>query len=248
MGARMEPTIYNPGAYKTPGVYNGAGGVYNGRGVYNDGAIYNGPFVLLNNCDNIDGENVCKSVVGPDLFVNDNLSFGDLVDSNIFTGSKSIKRTNSNYVRLRDINVDDVFTIEFYISDIANNNSNGTDIYSFSVFSVSSRTSDIVVGGPNLYDFDTSYPVITWIPGYEAIQINYVQNAHFAAVINKNEKKVYCFVNGAKIGSYKYTNLGTQIAQNGNIANAIIEFFCVRNGDFSNNLNSFDVPTQKYHL
>lgn len=238
-----KQTVYN-----AQGVYKDAG-VYNGRGVYNNGAGgYNGPFILLNNCDNIDDNNVCKSLIGSDLFVNDNLPFGNLVDSNIFVGSKSIKRINTNYVRLIDIDTEDVFTVEFYISGIAKNNPNGTDVYSFSVFSVSSRTNDIVVGGPDLYDFDTSYPVVNWIAGYKAIQINYVQSAHFAAVINKNEKKVYCFVNGVKIGSFKYTNLGSQITQNGNIASAVIEFFCVRNGDFSNDLNSFDVPTQKYHL
>lgn len=37
--ARMESTIYKPGAYKSPGIYKDARGVYNGRGVYNVGDI-----------------------------------------------------------------------------------------------------------------------------------------------------------------------------------------------------------------
>ena len=247
----MEPTIYKPGAYNIPGVYKGAGGIYKGRGIYKDaGGGYNGPFILLNNCDNLDADNNCISEIGGPLHENNNLPFGYLIDSSIFVGSKSIKRNVRNYIRIDDIHPEDVFTIEVYLSsmpmaDVA------TDMYALSVFCLSSTrdgNSVMFIGGRNIYDFETVYPIRDWTTNYKAIQIPYSQNAHLAAVVNKNAKKVYCFVNGSKIGSYKYTDLSTNITQNGVGAAAVVEFICVRNGDFSNNLNSFDVPTQKYNL
>lgn len=58
-------------------------------------SIYVSPFILLNNCDNLDANNVCKSIVGPNLKTSDSSYFGYLMDSSIFPGTKSIKRDNS---------------------------------------------------------------------------------------------------------------------------------------------------------
>lgn len=246
----MEPTIYKPGVYKTPGIYKGAGGIYKGRGVYNDGAGYNGPFVLLNNCDNLDN-NKCKSIIGDDLYTNDLASFGYLVNSTIYPGSMSIKRNNSKYAIIRDIVTDDIFTIEFYLSSLPN--AHMTDVYVMNLFCIeNSSNHGLYIGAYHASDFVTSYPVVNWDSGgtYKAMQLPIIAQGHFAAVVNKLTAIVTAFLDGIKIGSYAFdTNaIGDKIEQNGSVIGAILEFFAVRNGDFSNNLNSFDVPSQKYSL
>ena len=106
----------------------------------------------------------------------------------------------------------------------------------------------IMIGADSAHDFDSSYPIVDWTSTYKAMRVNVVNNAmHFAAVIDKSQMKVTAFLNGSLIGSYKTSFFEDKIAQGG-WAGANIEFFSVRKGDFSNNLQSFTVPTEKYHL
>lgn len=244
----MEPTICKPGAYKTPGVYKGAGGVYNGNGLYKGG--FKSPWVLLNNCDNLDN-NKCSSIIGDSLYTNDLSNFGYLVNSTIYPGSNSIKRNNSKYAIIRDIITDDVFTIEFYLSDIPNGHM--TDVYAMNLFCIeNSNNHGLYIGGFHASNFETSFPVVNWDSGgiYKAMQLPIIEKGHFAAVVNKLTSRVTAFLDGAKIGSYTFdiNAIGDKIEQNGTVVGAILEFFAVRNGDFSNNLESFTVPTQKYSL
>ena len=87
---------------------------------------------------------------------------------------------------------------------------------------------------------------------YITTSTQYNNKVHCAIVIDLNNLYAYGFADGViqckvKLGAisdqrYPYVKSADNYSQ----FNA--EFMSIRNGDFSNNLQSFTVPTEKYHL
>ena len=104
----MEPTIYNPGIYKTPGVYKGDGGIYKGRGVYKSGEGGGGPqqrTYLHTICNRYD-DNKDVPLIGPAsnslpnncVFDNPGYTF---TENATFSRIYYIADKNTDYVKIR---------------------------------------------------------------------------------------------------------------------------------------------------
>ena len=71
---------------------------------------------------------------------------------------------------------------------------------------------------------------------------------HVALVYKSAEKELYCFYNGER--QFKLTEVaitGSNIEMQFNVDTYAYTQVALRKGDFSNNLESFTVPTEKYH-
>ena len=250
----MEPTIYQPGANKTPGIYKGAGVVYNGRGVYNDGAGgYNGPFVFLNNFYNIDNEK-SKSEIGPDVLTPTNIF--SLVNSDVFNGEKCLfMNVAGNAVSENNIDVENTFTCETYFSNFNSISSSNIGKVRFGNIwvqldgHVNSYRLQVPQGNYNLYN-GASYITNVAQYNYFKIPISLNTSNHVACVIV--DDFCYCFCNGTlfvKSQGIFQKNFNI-IFYSENLTNIKcgINFLSIRNGNFSNNLTSFTVPSEKYRL
>ena len=258
----MEPFIYKPGAYKTPGVYKGAGGIYKGRGVYNIGSsiLPIGSFIYLNNFENFI-DNTLKSDVGPDFTADPN--YFKLENSNIFSGKKCLKLYNNSgsvsAITNAIVNIpNDIITFETYFSNYTGYQINYavTEVRfidfqlecfpEYSKFRFGANCDNYT-----LYNNATLFTIAG--AHYFHIPISYNEPCHFALVIDFSNNTAYLFGNGVlyvKCEKQNGFNKNDYIRYNCENYSVYLanNFISIRNGDMSNNLNSFDVPTQKYSL
>ena len=244
-----KPTIYN-----TPTIYNnGAGGIYKGRGVYNDGGGYNGPFVFLNNFNSIENEK-SKSEIGPDFLTPTNNFL--LINSDVFNGEKCLFMNSAGASQTENnIDVENTFTCETYFSNFNSISSSNIGKVRFGNIFIqidglkNNYRIQVPQGSYTLYNGTTYYTnVAGWNYFLFPIQPNEI--LHMAFVVC--DDLCYCFCNGNLMlktqGNFQKNFSPLFYAENSTTIKCGINFLSVRNGDFSNNLTSFNVPTQKYTL
>lgn len=249
MTIQNTATIYN-----TPGVYNKETGLYNGAGVYNDGAGGGvlDDFILLTYFEQKEN-GVFKCVVGDDSFF-----------SNAYIGQEI---TNFNFIGdigagvfeqygqpagqlLLEYNFDvDVITIDYFIK----NKSGGSSWGGAQVNPEKSLIINNQIYLGNAFSSLVNYTLYNgWVNvSYGFIGKSGVENqAHIALVLDKNTKEVFCFCNGEL--AYKisdFSGYDNKIRRTGE-PSVQKQFYwaqlAVRKGDFSNNRQSFDVPTRPY--
>lgn len=252
-----KPTIYN-----TPTIYNDAGGIYNTRSVYNDGAkiLPIGSFIYLNNFENFT-DNILRSDVGPNF--NAQTNYFKLENSNVFTGKNCLKLYNNSGTvsaqTIEEVEINqEVVTFETYFSNYSGTQVNYaiTEVR-FSNFQLecypeySKYRFGVYCDNYTLYNNAQYFTKAG--STYFHIPIPYNTPCHFAIVIDYSNNIAYLFGNGILYVKcekqdgfskkyyiiYNCENYAVYVANN---------FISIRNGDMSNNLNSFDVPTQKYSL
>lgn len=258
----IKPTVYN-----TRSVYDKAGkggSVYNGIGVYDMGVKYNGPFIFLNNFDNVENDEIV-SKLGANIYAPNGLS-GSIVSS-YFPGDNAYK-VSGYYNSMLSQNIADelnenIYTIEICVSSCVNSG-NVSDIGTYEF-----RLQLDSWGGQNRFRIFTPYYggnyslfngasyINSWGTSNIIFGIGTITGddlKHFAAVIDINNKNATMFFNGVKkiectlSEITKFRNILIQ-RQDANYTNEFNnEFICIRKGDFSNNLASFTVPVQKYSL
>ena len=108
-----------------------------------------------------------------------------------------------------------------------------------------------------IYDYTSNWQLYNgatqWSTTYNVIRVFGVGGAnyiHIAAVIDFDEKKIYCFANGVlyfvcEVSSFRIDNK-IQFRNYEQDYRKYLDFISVREGDFSNSRSSFPVPNQKY--
>lgn len=258
----MDPIIYKPGAYKSPGIYKGAGGIYKGRGVYNIGSniLPIGSFIYLNNFENF-VDNTLEADVGPNFTAQTN--YFKLENSNIFTGKNCLKLYNNSgsviASTIEEVDLtQDIVTFETYFSNYSDRQVNYaiTEVR-FSHFQLecypeySKYRFGVDCDNYTLYNNAQFFTKAG--SSYFHIPIPYNTPCHFAIVIDFSNNIAYLFGNGVLyVKCEKQDGFSKKDYIRYNCENYAVyvgnNFVSIRNGDMSNNLTSFNVPTQKYTL
>lgn len=227
--------------------------------VLNKSNKYNGPFLFLNNFDNI-VNGISYSEIGADIIADSN--YFRLENSNVFNGEKCLK-IYSGYSQKKAVTQEpvsfgyDKITFETYFS-------NYTSYY------VNYAISQVVFLNVQLevwpeynkyrvgiacedYELYNGTSLFT-IAGakYILLPINYSLPCHFAVVFDFTNSDIYIFGNGTLYIKAKETIINKASNIEFSMENYPVyvatNFLSIRVGDFSNNLESFTVPVQKYHL
>lgn len=229
-----------------------------------EGTEIYGDFLLLNNCDTVI-DNHLISLAGPNFNWN----------SNIFSLDSSSVYANANLVKMRaydsangsiasdsELNWNyDKITFETYFSNYsgAYNNISITEVSFGGILSFECQY------GSNRYrieiwNYNNAYQVyngavrsdLVGSISFFLLPIYLSNSCHIAAVLDKINGYIYIFGNGVL---YVKCSVNTQVISNKVSFNREtypvyigVNFISIRKGDFSNNLESFTVPTQKYTL
>jgi len=224
---------------------------------------YESPFLVLNNFDNI-SDNISISKKGPDIELKNEVC--NIENSNVFNNENCLKMTNYNSningcksVKTIPILADKIYTLETYYSNYSGGYSSDayTEIGISSLrFEASHFTNEyriqigyknsnnyILYNGANYFGRDSG-------AYYFTLPVSLSTPLHFAAVIK--DDYAYIFGNGVLYvkASIKRNDSNDYIVFNREKYPAYIavNFISIRIGDFSNNLQSFTVPTEKYKL
>lgn len=266
----MEPTIYKPGVYKSPGIYKGSG-VYKGEDGDNE-------WIFLNNFNKLenDAQDIISSA-GENLHSVQTLA-GEISSSYYNSEYavkflKSLYGSSCNYRTQNVLSKENVVTIEMAFSDYVSGQ-NVTYLEACRIqleidsFPDKIVRMDIEQWGKGQWD-SSSYQlfgnatvraanIYRMEPDHSPVINGF---CHLAIVLDLNENKLYAFFNGVKKvianilkpeGDYAnppadfgLVNVGQEQS---NYVNFKGEFISIRRGDFSNNRESFDIPTQKYQI
>lgn len=226
---------------------------------------YRGNFLLLNNCDTVINDQLI-SLAGPNFNWDSNIF--SLEDSSVYTNTKLVKiRAYDSAISAinSDSEVDwnyDKITFETYFSNYsgAYNNISITEVSFGSIVRFECQY------GSNRYrieirNYNNAYQVYNGAVRSDLVgSISffllpiYLSNSscHMAAILDRINGYIYIFANGIL---YIKCSVNTQI-QSGTVGfnretypvYIGVNFISIRKGDFSNNLESFTVPTKKYTL
>lgn len=226
---------------------------------------YNGPFLFLNNFDNIIND-VSYSEIGPNLNIPPEILKTE--SSNVFAGLNCLKMYNYSssitgaYTQNAITTNENILTIETYYSNyysyygslaytecvcgLIGFETENNDFYRIQVSKF---------GTVNYTTYNgTSYFAEDGVAKYFHIPIRPINSCHEAAVIDYENKTLYVFCNGTLYLKCTYSEQPNKVFNIIKFSRETypvytgINFIAIRKGDWSNNLESFTVPTQKYHL
>jgi len=221
-------------------------------------------FLFLNNCDNLSTDGLLiKSKVGPNL--SGQVKCVSLVDSYAFTGSKAIRVDDSSILNnpysAGTISYEqmDYITLETMYSQMQVGIYGGWQHVDLGISAFDYDSNDkcarFCIYGNNRLGY-TLYNN-AYVFGQDSSNIyiktntRYTNKVHCAIVIDVNELYAYGFADGVlqckvKLGTIIY-NGSIYIKSASYFSTFNVEFLSIRNGDFSNNLQSFTIPTNKYY-
>lgn len=225
-------------------------------------------FLFLNNFDSL-SEDIIKSEIGPNIKSYD--SNIEIVSSTKFTGDKCLSIPNAvtgianglKAVAPVRLKLGGIYTAEAMFSTTYNSSYYGWTIIGLPVcqnqhsirlykarweFKCPSLSDVMYYNGATKDVYDGGGHLFTFIPN-----LKYDQVTHFASIIDLNEMKIYGFFNGVKmiVSPIEINTSTPSFTIYAYIAEHTtpwkIEMISVREGDFSNNRESFTIPTEKYH-
>lgn len=224
-------------------------------------------FIFLNNFDNISDDNhYIRSLVGEDLYSSSSEKLVDLVPSEVFAGENCIQ-INSIIAKTEFITPvfsisPNIFTFECYLSNVGSYSYNsisevcGIGI-NFEIFQTHNKFrlefDKRIFSNFQIFNNRISFVVQTSnFVYYWNNVVNVYTPCHYAVVYDLEINKAYLFINGLLALTMNITQnfsrttffgFRKEYADLNVVGN---NFISLRKGDFSNNRQTFVVPTSRY--